>query len=181
MPQDGSLELPDQAAVAPGTVRVSGKRRTRLFGPKRLAAIAVALAVVIALPVAMATRERAQLTAGPNTVGVIDGGQERLSAVVSGVGRPNGVASGAGASWVTDSADNMLLRVDPAGQVIDRIPVGHGPAGVVIADGKVWVANELDGNVSEVNPGSGTQVAAIRPGSAPTRSPRVTGRYGSPT
>ena len=95
--QDASLDLPDQAAVAPGTVRVSGKRRPRLFGPKRLAAIAVALAVVIALPVAMTTRERAQLTAGPNTVGVIDGGQERLSAVVTGVGRPNGVAYGAGA------------------------------------------------------------------------------------
>ena len=63
--QDASLDLPDQAAVAPGTVRVSGKRRPRLFGPKRLAAVAVALAVVIALPVAMATRERAQLAAGP--------------------------------------------------------------------------------------------------------------------
>ena len=174
--QDASLDLPDQAAVAPGTVRVSGKRRPRLFGPKRLAAVAVALAVVIALPVAMTTRERAQLTAGPNTVGVIDGGQERLSAVVTGVGRPNGVAYGAGAGWVTDSAANMLLRVDPAGQVNDRIPVGRGPAGVVVAGGEVWVANELDGTVSEVNPGSGTQVAAIPAGIGPAA---IASGYGS--
>ena len=174
--QDASLDLPDQAAVAPGTVRVLGKRQPRLFGRKRLAAVAVALAVVIALPVAMTTRERAQLTAGPNTVGVIDGGQERLSAVVTGVGRPNGVAYGAGAVWVTDSAANMLLRVDPAGQVNDRIPVGRGPAGVVVAGGEVWVANELDGTISEVNPGSGTQVAAIPAGIGPAA---IASGYGS--
>ena len=174
--QDASLDLPDQAAIAPGTVRVSGKRQPRLLGPKRLAAVAAALAVVIALPVAMTTREPAQLTAGPNTVGVIDGGQARLSAVVTGVGRPNGVAYGAGAVWVTDSAANMLLRVDPAGQVNDRIPVGRGPAGVVVAGGEVWVANELDGTVSEVNPGSGTQVAAIPAGIGPAA---IASGYGS--
>ena len=174
--QDASLDRPDQAAVASGAVRVSGKRQPRLLGPKRLVAVAAALAVVIALAVAMTTREPAQLTAGPNTVGVIDGGQARLSAVVTGVGRPNGVAYGAGAVWVTDSAANMLLRVDPAGQVNDRIPVGRGPAGVVVAGGEVWVANELDGTVSEVNPGSGTQVAAILAGIGPAA---IASGYGS--
>ena len=78
--------------------------------------------------------------------------------------------------WVTDSADNLLLRVDPAGQVIDRIPVGRGPAGVAVADGEVWVANELDGTVSEVNPGSGTQVAAIPAGIGPDA---IASGYGS--
>ena len=174
--QDASLDLPGQAAVAPGTVRVTGKRRPRLFGRKRRLAVAGALAVAIALLVAVTTRGPAQLAAGPNTVGMIDGGQDRLSAVVTGVGRPNGVAYGAGAVWVTDSADNMLLRVDPAGQVIDRIPVGHGPAGVVVADGEVWVANELDGTVSEVNPGSGTQVAVIPAGIGPAA---IASGYGS--
>ena len=51
-----------------------------------------------------------------------------------------------------------------AGQVVDRIPVGSGPAGVTVGDGEVWVANELDGTVSEVNPGAGRQVATIRVG-----------------
>ena len=78
--------------------------------------------------------------------------------------------------WVTDSAANMLLRVDPAGQVNDRIPVGRGPAGVVVAGGEVWVADELDGTVSEVNPGSGTQVAAIPAGIGPAA---IASGYGS--
>jgi ABC-type transport system substrate-binding protein/DNA-binding SARP family transcriptional activator len=161
--QDASLDLPGPA----GAVRVSGKRRSRLLGTKRLTAAAAAVAAAIALLVGATTRAPAQLAAGPNTVGVIDGGQARLSAVVTGLGRPNGVAYGAGSVWVTDSADNMLLRIDPAGQVNDDIQVGSGPAGVVVADGEVWVANELDGTVSEVNPGSGTQVAAIPAGIGP--------------
>jgi ABC-type transport system substrate-binding protein/DNA-binding SARP family transcriptional activator len=159
--QDASLDRPAPAAAAPGEVR------SRLLRPQRLAAVAVALAVAIALLVAVTTRAPAQLAAGPNTVGVIDGGQARLSEVVTAVGRPNGLAYGAGAVWVTDSADNMLLRINAAGQVDDRIPVGRGPAGVVVADGEVWVANELDGTVYEVNPGSGTPVAEIPAGIGP--------------
>ena len=79
-----------------------------------------------------------------------------------------GSSTGAGAVWVTDSADDLLLRVDSAGQVIDRIPVGSGPAGVTVGDGEVWVANQLDGTVSEVNPGAGTQVAMITAGIGPS-------------
>jgi YVTN family beta-propeller protein len=142
-------------------------RRSPWTGAKRLLAVAGTLAVTIALLVAVATHRPAQLAAGPNTVGVIDAGQPGLSAVVTGVGRPNGIAYGAGAAWVTDSADNLLLRIDSAGQVIDRIPVGSGPAGVTVGDGEVWVANELDGTVSEVNPGAGTQVATIGVGIGP--------------
>jgi ABC-type transport system substrate-binding protein/DNA-binding SARP family transcriptional activator len=163
--QDASLDPPRPAGDAPAAG--PGPGRSRRFGPKRLAAAAAALAVVIALLVAVTTRAPAQIAAGPNTVGVIDGGQARLSTVVTSVGRPNGVAYGAGSVWVTDSADNMLLRIDPAGHVNDRIQVGSGPAGVVVADGEVWVANELDGTVSEVNPGSGTPVATIPVGIGP--------------
>jgi YVTN family beta-propeller protein len=166
--QDASLDLPGTAATAAGPVPVQGRRQPWLLGPKRLSAVAVALAVAIALLVAVTSRGSAQLTAGPNTVGVIDGGQARLSAVVTGIGRPNGVAYGAGSVWVTDSADNKVLQVDSAGQVIDRIPVGHGPAGVTVGGGEVWVANELDGTVSEINPAAGQQVATIPVGIGPS-------------
>jgi YVTN family beta-propeller protein len=165
--QDASLDLPGPAVAAGAVQQLSGKRRSGLLGPKRLAAAAVALAVMVALLVAVTTRAPTQIAAGPNTVGVIDGGQARLSAVVTAIGRPNGIAYGAGAVWVTDNADNMLLRIDPAGQVNDHIPVGGGPAGVVVADGEVWVANELDGTVYEVNPGTGTRVATIPVGIGP--------------
>jgi YVTN family beta-propeller protein len=167
---DVSLDPPSPKAPAPGVVPAARARRSWLTGPHRtrwLTAVAAAVAVGIALLAAVTTRAPAPLVAGPNTVGVIDAQQARLSTVVTGVGRPAAVTYGAGAVWVTDSADNMLLRIDPAGQVIDRIPVGRGPSGVTFTDGEVWVANELDGTVSEVNPGSGTQVAAIRAGIGP--------------
>ncbi len=133
---------------------------------KRLLAVAGAVAVAAALIVAAATHA-ARLIAGPDTIGVIDAGRDDLSAVVTGVGRPAGVAYGAGAAWITDSADDLLLRVSRAGNVVDRIPVGRGPAGVTVGDGEVWVANGLDGTVSEVNPVAGRQVATIRVGIGP--------------
>ena len=168
--QDPSLDLPGKAAA--GQVAAPGQRTGRPSGggagrKRTLLAAAAVLAVMTGLLVAASARGSARLAAGPDTVGVIDAGRAGLSAVVSGVGRPGGVGYGAGAAWVTDSADDLLLRVDPAGQVIDRIPVGRGPAGVTVGDGEVWVANELDGTVSEVNPAAGTQVAVIRAGVGP--------------
>jgi peptide/nickel transport system substrate-binding protein len=162
--QDPSLELPAPDAAGPALAAWPGTARAWLTGTsgrRRLLATATALAIMLALLVAATTHRSAHLTARPDSVAVIDGARDDLSAVVTGVGRPNGIASGAGALWVTDSADDLLLQVDPAGQVIDRIPVGRGPAGVTVGDGEVWVANELDGTVSEVNPGAGRQVAAI--------------------
>ena len=94
--QDASLDPPGTAVTGARPVPVRGSRQTWLLGPKGLSAVAAALAVAIALLVAVTSRGAAQLAAGPNTVGVIDGGQARLSAVVTGVGRPNGVATGPG-------------------------------------------------------------------------------------
>jgi len=169
--QDASVDMPGQGATGPGMSQADRTRRSWLGGPnraKRLIAVAAVSAVGVALLAAVTIHDPPQLTAGPNTVGVIDAGQGALTDVVTGVGRPNGVAYGAGAAWVTDSADDMLLRIDPAGQVIDPIPVGHGPAGVAVGDGEVWVANELDGTVSEVNPSPGRQVLVIPVGTGPS-------------
>jgi ABC-type transport system substrate-binding protein/DNA-binding SARP family transcriptional activator len=177
--QDSSLELPTRRAATRAVAPGPGTARawfTGIGGRRRLVAAAGGLALVLALLVAATTHGSARLAAGPDSVGVIDGATADLSAVVTRVGRPDGIASGAGAVWVTDSADDLLLRVDPAGQVIDRIPVGRGPAGVTVGDGEVWVANELDGTVSEINPGAGRQVATIRVGIGPTA---ITFGYGS--
>src|SRR5262249_55822345 len=114
--------------------------------------------------------------AGPNTVAVIDTSRNVLTRELTGIGRPGGIARGAGATWVTDTADDLLLRVDSAGRVIDRIPVGRGPAGVAVANGQVWVANQLDGTISEVNPAAGTVVATIDVGNGPAA---IASGYGS--
>ena len=107
------------------------------------------------------------LVAGPNTVSVIDDSRNMVAAVVAGVGTPGGVAFGAGATWITDSASDQLVQVGPDHTVIDRIQVGHGPAGLAFGDGEIWVANALDGTVSEVNPRAGAQVAAVQVGNGP--------------
>ena len=169
--QDASLDLPGQAASASARGPATETRPPPPIGQdrkRRLLAVGGAVILAVSLLVAVAARGSAHLVAGANTVGVIDTGQAELSDVVTGVGRPNGVAGGAGAVWITDSADDLLLRVDPARQVIDRIPVGRGPAGVAVGDGEVWVANELDGTVSEVNPEAGRQVAVIPAGVGPS-------------
>ena len=168
--QDPSLEARHQEAAARVAVPPPGTARAWLTGTggrRRLVAVGGGLALALALLVAATTHGPAPLAARADSVAVIDGAKAGLSAVVTGVGRPTGIAFGAGAVWVTDSADNLLLQIDAAGQVIDRIPVGRGPAGVTVGGGEAWVANELDGTVSEVNPGAGRPVATIRVGIGP--------------
>lgn len=142
------------------------------------------MAVVLAMLASSTFRRPAgpgPVAAGPDTVAVIDGAHNVMTGVVIGAGRPDGVAYGAGAAWITDSADDLLLRVDSANQVIDRIPVGRGPAGVTVAGGEVWVANEFDGTVSEINPVAGSVVATIQVGNGPDAWRPATGRSGSAT
>jgi hypothetical protein len=62
---------------------------------------------------------------------------------------------------VTDTSNNLLLRIDPARPTVDRIAVGNGPTGVAVGRGQVWVVNQLDRTVPEVNPCAHRQVATI--------------------
>jgi YVTN family beta-propeller protein len=170
--QDPSLEPPPGTGVRQVPALGNGTRFTPAIAahPKRVLAVAGAAAAVAALlagGLATMPATRGSLQAGPNTVAVIDGSRNAVSAVVAGAGRPGGVAYGAGATWVTDTANDQLLRADRAGQVVDRIPVGRGPGGVAFGGGEVWVANQLDGTVSEVNPAAGSPVATIGVGNGP--------------
>jgi YVTN family beta-propeller protein len=170
--QDPSLEPPPGTGVRQVPALGNGRRFTPAIAahPKRVLAVtgaAAAVAALLAGGLATLPATRGSLQAGPNTVAVIDGSRNAVSAVVAGAGRPGGVAYGAGATWVTDTANDQLLRADQAGQVVDRIPVGRGPGGVAFGDGEAWVANRLDGTVSEVNPAAGRPVATIGVGNGP--------------
>jgi YVTN family beta-propeller protein len=164
--QDVSLDAPAMTAIEtkrPSPVAAAHR-------PRVLTAAAAVLAITVALLLGGSSVSRgpaASLMAGPDTVGIIDDGHDVLSGVVTGAARPGGVAYGAGATWITDTADNQLLRVNHSGQVVDRIPVGRGPGGVAVGDGQVWVANQLDGTVAEVNPAAGIPVARIGVGNGP--------------
>jgi ABC-type transport system substrate-binding protein/DNA-binding SARP family transcriptional activator/streptogramin lyase len=171
--QDASLE-PSPAAArrhAPGGGDARPPPAARSRGTRFLVASVVCLAVVVALFAGAASIRThgpaSPVVAGPNTVAVIDASRNVLTSVLTGIGRPGGIAHRAGATWVTDTADDLLLRVDSAGRVVDRVPVGRGPAGVAVESGQVWVANQLDGTISEVNPAAGTVVATIDVGNGP--------------
>ena len=98
--QDPSLEPPSREVAATALASAAEAAPSSPAGPirrRRLLAVAAALAVTLALLVVATTHGSARLDARPDSVGVIDGAQADLSAVVTGVGRPNGVAYGAGA------------------------------------------------------------------------------------
>ncbi len=171
--QDASLDPPPRAGppAAPALAEGSGaspashtQRRRLLAGTATVLAVTLALIITGALT---GSARPAPAAAGPNTVAVVDGSRSVMGGIVAGAGRPNGIAYGDGAAWITDSAGDLLLRVDSARRVTDRIPVGRGPAGVAVGDDEIWVANELDGTVSEVNPRAGTVVATIQVGNGP--------------
>jgi len=138
--------------------------RTHRVGRRgRVAVAAFAGAGVVAALLAFLLPSGSKaLNATPNSIGVLDGKQVR--AVITGDGEPGGIAYGMGAVWVTDTASDQLLRIDPQRRTVDRIPVGHGPTGVAVGDGQVWVVNQLDRTVSEINPRALRQVGTVQVG-----------------
>ena len=79
-----------------------------------------------------------------------------------------GIAVGGGAVWISDSAQNRLLRLDPkSDEVTQTIGVGSGPSAVAFGEGGVWVANTLDGTVSRVDPVTNQVRATVPVGASP--------------
>jgi ABC-type transport system substrate-binding protein/DNA-binding SARP family transcriptional activator len=155
---DPSLQAPPRTgrrATVPATPRI---------GRRGLLAIAglVIVAGVAALLVALLSSDARALKAVPNSIGVLDG--DRVRAVIKGGGEPGGIAYGAGAVWIADTAEDLVLRIDPDSRTVDRIPVGHHPTAVAVGDGQVWVVNQLDRTVSEVNPQARKQVGTVQVG-----------------
>jgi DNA-binding SARP family transcriptional activator/streptogramin lyase len=63
------------------------------------------------------------------------------------------VAAGAGGLWVTDSADDLVWRIDRVGgRASGSVPVDHGPEGIAVHGGSVWVANLLGGTIEQIDP-----------------------------
>jgi streptogramin lyase len=65
--------------------------------------------------------------------------------------------------WVVSGATDLATRVDPKTGLSTTIEVGDGPAGIVVVDGAVWIANG-DGTVSRVDATTGRLVRTIEVG-----------------
>jgi YVTN family beta-propeller protein len=55
------------------------------------------------------------------------------------------------------------------GRVTATIPVGTGPADVLVSDGAVWVANATQGTVSRIDPATSTVTSTVHVVSSPVR------------
>jgi peptide/nickel transport system substrate-binding protein len=154
------------AGMRSDDIRETSRRRRALLAAAAVLAVGVTAATV-------GTREgKHQIPAisqtHANAVVFADAGRATMVAQEDTGGRPAGVSIGAGSVWVSDAANDRLLRLDPqTHRVVDRIPVGHSPSAIVANTQGVWVANTGSRTVSEVNPRSGTVVATVPVGNAP--------------
>ena len=129
--------------------------------PAPLAALTLVLGIAVAIAAVATSGGARALRAAPNSTGVIDSRADTLSGVIDTAGRPGAIAAGAGAVWETDTADGLLLELDQSRRVVERIPVGRDPTGVAIGGGEVWVINQLERTVSEINPRAFRSVASF--------------------
>jgi class 3 adenylate cyclase/streptogramin lyase len=124
----------------------------RLYSRRALVAAAVGGAVVVAVLVALlAFGGASRAGVAPNSV-VALGPSGSVSAVVPVGAQPAALASGAGALWVANLADQTVTRVDPgSGKTAPAIPVGGTPVGITATKIAVWVTGGT-GAVSKIDP-----------------------------
>lgn len=74
---------------------------------------------------------------------------------------PETLALGGGALWATNPAENDVTRVDLRTGVFKVLPVGNDPVAVAAGQRYVWVINDLDRSLSELDAGSGDVLRTI--------------------
>jgi YVTN family beta-propeller protein len=144
--------------------------------PVVIGTFAGVIAVAVAIPVfafggGNGTVGAAPDTAESNTLAVIAPGSKGLIADPVVGQTPTAVAFGEGAYWVANTNANggTVSRIDPASKTVtDTITgVGHGPSGIAVGNGFVWVTNSLDGTVAKIDPATNTVVDTIAVGNGP--------------
>jgi YVTN family beta-propeller protein len=133
------------------------RRRSRI----RLAAGATVLLALAAVVAFVATRET-QTVVPPNSLAVIDPGENRVETHVPVGVAPVAVAVGAGSVWVANAGDRTVTRINArTREVVRTIPVEATPTGIAVgAAGAVWVVHGLLGALSRIDPAYG-QVRSI--------------------
>jgi len=131
-----------------------------------LTAAGTSLAVILALLVGSSSGGSggsAPVAVGPDAVGVIDTTRNGVSGVVTGAGRPDGVAYGRALPGSPTAPMTCCCGLtQPTGSSTGS-GSGADPPGLIVAGGESWVANEFDGTVSEVRERGGNDPDGKRP------------------
>jgi len=87
----------------------------------------------------------------------------------AGLSTPRAIAVGFQSLWVVDGRADQLLRIDPGQEGLSStpIPVGRRPADVAVGDTWVWVANEGEGTISQIDPARNAVVRTVPVGGVP--------------
>jgi YVTN family beta-propeller protein len=80
----------------------------------------------------------------------------------------NAVALAGDRVWMTNDVRDALVRIDPATQASDSVPVGQAPRALAIGDGSVWVANEVSRTIWRLDAATMEKTAEITLADAPT-------------
>lgn len=139
---------PDEPPSRRGrVVRRSHRTRYALLG-----GVVIALSVALGLWPADGLRGRSSTAfVGVNHLGVLSAAGRLLGDVPVG-GSPAGVANGGGATWVSNSADGTVSRVEAGSSTAHAVPVGANPTGVAFGARAVWVTNSGGRTVTRIDP-----------------------------
>jgi hypothetical protein len=84
-----------------------------------------------------------------------------VTTVTTGFGAPAGLLYDGAHIWVTDQPAGTLLKLDPAGAVLQTVTVGNTPQLIVFDGANIWVPNAGDNSISVVQASTGNVVATI--------------------
>ena len=126
-------------------------RRLRSRRAFVLAGVAAAVAVAVLVPLLALGGSSSHAVVAPNSAVALDASGS-IAGVVPVGAQPAAIASGAGALWVANLADQSVTRVDPGSkEAVRAIPIGSPPAGLAAARNAVWVTGGT-GEVSKIDP-----------------------------
>jgi YVTN family beta-propeller protein len=166
--QDPALDgaaAPPPTRAAPPPARPPPHRRTAVL-------IAAAAVLLLAGAAAFAVSRVLEPDGLPgideNWVGVIDPDGGRITAQYA-VGRgPGAVVAGGGSTWVANSQDGTITRVDRERHQEVAIDVGGAPHGLAFGAGSLWVADGDGRSVAQIDPGTNRVQQRIDVGNAPS-------------
>lgn len=138
-----------QAVIKPGPIGVYDLTPGSVDGPRPIAADASSVWV-----------------GQPGAVTRLDstGTRRRL---IDGLEHVDAIAVGAGATWVSDTGNNVVAKIVD-GAVVDRIATGDGPGALAVGHEAVWVAERFAGKVARIDPSSDRVITEIGVGAAPS-------------
>jgi ABC-type transport system substrate-binding protein/class 3 adenylate cyclase len=150
------VEFPLEMPEAPGGAAPGRARRYVLAAVATFAVLVVAAVVAVEVSGGGASAAR---HLGADSLGAIDPASGKLVSQTAVGNGPESIAVGEGATWVADTLDDTVSRVQPGGGRV-AIPVNGIPSGVATGFGLVWVSDFSNRAVERISPGANKVVGS---------------------